>query len=74
MKSARGGWYLRVLREGNVTRGDAVILLERPFPGWTVARVHDAYIHGADPETAAALASCALLAQGWRESFHPKKK
>lgn len=73
VKSVRGGWYLRVLREGPVARGNAVTLLERPFPQWTVARVHDAYINGADPETAAALASCALLAEGWRDSFRPEK-
>lgn len=74
VKSVRGGWYFRVLREGRVARGDAVILRERPFPQWTIARVFDAYIHGADPEAAAALASCPALAEGWRESFRPEKK
>jgi MOSC domain-containing protein YiiM len=74
VKTVRGGWYLRVLREGHVERGNAVTLRARPYPQWTIAVVHDAYIHGADPETAAALAACPLLAEGWRESFRPEKR
>jgi len=69
VKSVRGGWYFRVLREGRVTPGDRVTRIERPFPEFTVARVFDAYIHGTDRETAAALAACPPLADGWRESF-----
>ena len=74
VKSVRGGWYFRVLREGHVTRGDRVTLIERPFARWTIARVFDAYIHGTDAETAAALADCPLLAEGWRESFRELTK
>jgi len=35
----RPGWYLRVLEEGPVAVGDAVRLVERPHPGWTVDRL-----------------------------------
>jgi len=35
----RAGWYLRVVRPGEVRAGDAVQLLQRPFPGWSVARL-----------------------------------
>jgi len=69
VKSVRGGWYLRVLREGRVGRGDSVKREEHPFPQWTIARVFEAFIHGTDPETAAALASCPALAEGWRDHF-----
>ena len=31
------GWYLRVLKEGEIQAGDALQLIERPFPQWTVA-------------------------------------
>jgi MOSC domain-containing protein YiiM len=42
-KTGRHGWYLRVLEEGTVEAGDAVELLERPNPGWTVRRAADVY-------------------------------
>jgi MOSC domain-containing protein YiiM len=35
---ARAGWYARVLREGRVRPGDAVTLLSRTAPEWTVER------------------------------------
>lgn len=62
------GWYLRVLREGVVTRGDAVRCTERPHPGWTVERVlrlrDEAPRLRAERDAAAALES---LAAEWRE-------
>lgn len=38
-QSLRAGWYLRVLQPGMVQAGDAVQLLARPYPSWSVARV-----------------------------------
>jgi MOSC domain-containing protein YiiM len=35
------GWYLSVLREGYVQAGDAITLLDRPNPDWTIRRVND---------------------------------
>lgn len=35
------GWYLRVLEEGRVAAGQAVQLVERPDPRWTVRKVND---------------------------------
>lgn len=69
VKSVRGGWYFRVLQEGRVESGEAVTRQARPFPEWTIARVFEAYIHGVDTETAAALARCTALPEGWREYF-----
>lgn len=37
--SLRTGWYLRVLRPGQVQEGDAVQLLARPCPQWPLARI-----------------------------------
>jgi MOSC domain-containing protein YiiM len=34
----RSGWYIRILREGKIGRGDAVELVSRPNPDWTIAR------------------------------------
>ena len=35
----RAGWYCRTLQDGVVQAGDALELLERPHPGWTVQRL-----------------------------------
>jgi MOSC domain-containing protein YiiM len=35
------GWYLRVLKEGEIQAGDPLHLLERPFPQWAVATCND---------------------------------
>lgn len=33
------GWYLRVLQQGQVCAGDAIYLLHRPYPDYSVAHV-----------------------------------
>lgn len=33
------GWYCRVLTPGELSAGDAIILRERPYPQWTIARL-----------------------------------
>lgn len=38
VRNARCGWYYRVKQTGVVTAGDAVALLERPNPRWTIER------------------------------------
>ncbi|KAF2138207.1 uncharacterized protein K452DRAFT_290792 [Aplosporella prunicola CBS 121167] len=43
-ESSRMGWYYRVLREGFVQQGDAMRLVERPNPKWTVFAVQQ-YMH-----------------------------
>jgi MOSC domain-containing protein YiiM len=43
-KNGRHGWYLRVLQEGVVEAGQAVELLERPNPAWSVRRAADVYL------------------------------
>ena len=40
LQSGRTGWYLRVLEEGGVERGDTLALVERPFPRWTIDAVN----------------------------------
>lgn len=41
---SRTGWYYRVLREGHVTAGDEIRLVERPHPRWTIERIQE-YLH-----------------------------
>jgi MOSC domain-containing protein YiiM len=67
-RNGRSGWYLRVLREGDVKAGDAIVLMDRPHPEWTVRRAaRVALDRKAQPEEALALASCEALSAGWRE-------
>lgn len=68
-RSGRTGWYFRVLAEGMVTAGLPVILLDRPFPQWTIARVNAIGLRRDDDLTAADLAACPLLADVWREGL-----
>jgi MOSC domain-containing protein YiiM/ferredoxin-NADP reductase len=41
---ARTGWYYRVLREGWIEQGMEISVVERPWPRWTIERLHY-YIH-----------------------------
>jgi MOSC domain-containing protein YiiM len=66
-RNGRGGWYVRVLREGYVTAGDSITLQERPYPEWPIARVNDImYRREDDPATRATLAACPALSPRWR--------
>jgi MOSC domain-containing protein YiiM len=65
--TGRTGWYMRVLREGHVAAGDAVTLLERPHPDWSMARVNAVVGHRKpEPDEVAALAAVAALSPEWQ--------
>lgn len=69
VRSGRCGLYLRVLREGEAQAGDAMILVERPLPEWSIARVFHLLIQGGhktDPAGVAQLAVMPQLAEAWR--------
>jgi MOSC domain-containing protein YiiM len=67
-RSGRTGWYIRVLKAGEVRPGLSLTLMERPYPEWTVARASQVMRHRKkDPDAASALAGCELLAAGWRD-------
>lgn len=68
--SGRTGWYLRVLSCGFLQADDAMVLRERPYPQWTVARVgHTMHAPTADLATTRALADCPALLDRWREEL-----
>lgn len=67
--SRRGGWYYRVIEDGAVSAGDALELIDRPLPDWSVERVFHLLIGGAgkrEPAALRALAAMDLLAANWR--------
>lgn len=69
VKSGRSGWYYRVIETGHAQIGDAMMIVERPLPKWTVARVFGLIIagkHKKDPGAVKALVDMELLHSGWR--------
>jgi MOSC domain-containing protein YiiM len=70
VKSGRTGWYFRVLREGVVQAGDAVALVERPCPEWTITAANGVMHHRAGGRrAAAALAAVEALSDSWRATL-----
>ncbi len=69
VKTRRSGWYYRVIEQGKASEGDDLLLLDRPNPDWTVARVFGLLIAGDHKRDAAALpvlAAMPSLFKGWR--------
>lgn len=67
------GWYYRVLQEGDVEANQELILLERPFPQWTIAACNEVMHVRKDDLTAAyQLATCELLAVNWKRTLHKR--
>jgi MOSC domain-containing protein YiiM len=65
--TGRTGWYCCVEREGMVEPGLPVVLVDRPYPCWTVALTNDlGHRRNTDLATAQALAACPLLNEWWR--------
>ena len=72
VQSGRTGWYLRVLQVGDVECGDALTLVERPFPHLTIDVANAVrHSHGGrvDLDAARELANCPALAEAWRGGF-----
>ncbi|CAM8630780.1 MULTISPECIES: MOSC domain-containing protein [Sphingobium] len=70
VKTARSGLYFRVIRQGEAASGTRMELLERPLPGWSIARIFQLLIAGGhrnEPDAVRALANMPLLAEAWRE-------
>ena len=66
--SMRTGWYYRVLKEGEVAAGDALQLIRRPRPDWTLARVLRCFFHATlDYPELRGIADLPELADSWRQ-------
>ncbi len=72
-KSAKTGWYYRVLETGKIEAGDSMTLDDRPCPSWNLREVILARFNPRlDPEIAKALSELAELAEPWRVAFAKK--
>lgn len=66
----RTGWYMRVRREGPVAKGDAVRLIERLHPEWSVDRLlRMRFVTPRDPAELHAAAALESLSEEWRERY-----
>lgn len=69
--SGRIGWYMRVLKEGEVSQGDVIRVIERPHPEWTVAQAFRTLVQPRAPaELKRSLARCPALPDKWRERLN----
>ncbi|MDB4778281.1 MOSC domain-containing protein [bacterium] len=69
-KTGRTGWYLRVVDEGNLSAGDALELLELPFPEMTIAWANS--VMHAKPKSSKddlKLSKCPALSGSWSEQL-----
>ncbi|WP_298962683.1 MOSC domain-containing protein [uncultured Roseibium sp.] len=72
-KTARTGWYFRVLQEGHIEAGDELTLVERPCPEWNLKEViHARFSPRVDPQMARALSELPELAEPWQKAFAKK--
>ncbi|KAJ5682991.1 hypothetical protein N7462_006156 [Penicillium macrosclerotiorum] len=71
----RTGWYYRIIQEGLIHAGDEIVLLERPNPRWTVARVqHYLYIEKENFDVMKELAALSELGGESRNIFKNRLK
>jgi MOSC domain-containing protein YiiM len=69
-QNGRTGWYCRVVEPGMVAAGDAVEIVARPHPDWTVRRIqHLIFDEAPDRDAIAAAAQLPALAADLRARF-----
>lgn len=71
--SGRTGWYFRVLKEGFVHDKVELVLLERPYPEWTISKCNEVmHVKKDKLKLAEELASCELLAENWKKTLNKR--
>jgi MOSC domain-containing protein YiiM len=70
IKTGRTGWYLRVLKLGDLMTGQGLTLVRRPNPAWTIAKANDVmHFDKYDAELARELAGVPGLSFSWQETL-----
>lgn len=65
--NGRTGWYFRVLHEGQLSVGDALVLEDRPHPEWTIAAANLVMHHRVGD--ARALIAVPALSASWKRTL-----
>jgi len=69
------GWFYKVIEEGEVSVGDSIILLDRPYPNMTLWRVHGIFTDSnISQEDLREIADCKGLADSWISSAKARLK
>lgn len=74
--TGRIGWFHRVLQEGRVAPGTAMVLRDRPHPDWPIARAYDVFKSLQNPKSPARLAEAremmamAVMPESWRNALN----
>lgn len=69
----RSGWYVRILREGNIAPEDTLELAKRPHPQWTIARTAQVnYSRTRDLGDLRELIALPELSNNWRSDLQKK--
>ncbi|NEZ60832.1 MOSC domain-containing protein [Adonisia turfae] len=69
-RTGKTGWYFRVLQEGYVTPKQPLVLINRPYPQWTVMRANETMHHRTTSrDQVAELAELPLLAANWQRTL-----
>lgn len=71
-EAGRTGWYCRVLRAGEVTAGDSLELVARPFPDWPLARLLEFLYCRRAEDSAEVLAAGLPLVPSWQRLFEQR--
>ncbi|KAA9019483.1 MOSC domain-containing protein [Niallia endozanthoxylica] len=72
-QSGRTGWYFRVLKEAFVHDKQELVLLDRPYPQWTISKCNEVmHMKKDDIRLAKKLASCELLALNWKQTLQKR--
>ncbi len=72
-KTGRTGWYLRVLKEGQIEAGNQIQLIERPHAEVTVAWAHSVmHAKPRNTEEDLRLAQCLALSDSWRQQLQQR--
>lgn len=71
LRSGRTGFYLKVMKEGQVGRGDNIALLSRDYGSITIAELTDVYLHKKnDPKAIGRVLRVKELPESWRRYFN----
>lgn len=73
VSTGRMGWYVRVIEEGAVATGEAMVLVDRTLPEWPIERLNELFYHDrSNLIDAEVMAACDLLADSWRDEFRKR--
>ena len=72
VESGRSGFYVAVVREGTVARGDRIHILGREANSMTVATIVSLRYGDADRDALTRAAALPSLSEGWREHFRKR--